>query len=164
MQREKPIWPASRTRSDGLAGGAHLAGQADLAEDCRRRPDRPVPDARGHRGDDREVRRRLVDGHAASDVHEDVLGDEVEAGTLLEHGQEQRQAIAIEAARHPPRVAVRAGADERLHLDEQRREPSTQHSTADPGALAARSARKSCRRVRHGLAGRCRSFRRRRAR
>ena len=103
-----------------LADAADLAGEPDLAE---------------HRGDAltgrlrtleataatiAQVGRRLVDRDAAGDVDEHVLGHQVQAGALLEHRQQQRQAVLIEAAGHPPRVAVRAGADERLDLDQHR--------------------------------------------
>ena len=46
--------------------------------------------------------------------------DQVQAGALLEHRQQQRQAVLIDAHRHAPRLAVAAGADERLHFDQQR--------------------------------------------
>ena len=109
-----------------LAGAADLAGKTNLAEHGRRRTDRTVAQARRHGGDDREIGRGLVDRHAAGDVDEDVLAHQVEAGALLEHGEQQREAILIDAARHPARVAVRAGADQRLHFDEQR--PRTFHA------------------------------------
>ena len=37
-----------------------------------------------------------------------------------EHGEQQREAVAVEAAREPPRHRELAGRDERLHVDRQR--------------------------------------------
>ena len=56
-----------------VRGAPHFAGQADLAEDAPSIRARPVAQARGERGDDGEVRRRLVDRQAAGDVDEDVV-------------------------------------------------------------------------------------------
>ena len=46
--------------------------------------------------------------------------DQVQPGALLEHGQEQRQAVLIDADRHPLGHAVRRRAGKRLHFDEDR--------------------------------------------
>ena len=103
-----------------LRDAANLARQADLAEHRGRRRNHAIAHARRDRGEDAEVGRRLVDRHPAGDVHEHIVADQVEAGALFEHREQQRQPLLIDAARHAPRVAVAAGADERLHFDEDR--------------------------------------------
>ena len=45
---------------------------------------------------------------------------QVQPAALLEHGQQQRQAVRVEAAGHAPGVAVGARAHERLHFDQHR--------------------------------------------
>ena len=119
-QRVNPICAASRTRSAACVDAPDFSRQPDLAEDRGGRLDRPVADARRHGAENREIRGRLVDGHAAGHVHEHVLGNEVQAGALLEDCEQQRQAVLIETARHAARISVGARADERLHLDEER--------------------------------------------
>ena len=90
----------------GLRDAAHFPAEADLAEHRRALRNRPIAQARRHRGDDAEIDGRLVDAHAAGNVHEHIVGDQVQAGALLEHGEQQRQAILIDADRHAPRHAV----------------------------------------------------------
>ena len=51
-----------------------------------------------------EIGRRLVDAHPAGDVDEHIVGDQVQAGALFEHRQQQRQAVLIDADRHAPRL------------------------------------------------------------
>jgi len=103
-----------------LGNAADLAGEPHLAEHRRGGGNDPVADARRDRREHAEVRRRLVHRHPARDVHEHIVADEVEAGTLLEDREQQREPLRIDPARHPTGVPVGAGADQRLHLDEDR--------------------------------------------
>jgi hypothetical protein len=61
IARVKPSLPASLSRASALRDAAHLAGEADLAEDHRARVDRLFLVARPHGGGDAEIDRRLVD-------------------------------------------------------------------------------------------------------
>ena len=82
--------------------------------------------------------------HAAGDIDEHVVGDEVQAGAFLENREEQRQPILIDADGHPPGHAVAdvvlTSACTSTSIG---REPSRQHNTAEPGVAVGRSARNS---------------------
>ena len=145
---------------------AHFAGQADLAE--QRRRSRAPAGCAGSTPAPRPRRRSTAGSSTdmpAGDVGEDVVARQHQPGALLEHGQQQRHAVGVEAVGGALGVAVGAGADERLHFDQQRPR-AFDGSTAppSPATRSGRSARNSCRRVRHRRAGRRRSSRRRRAR
>ena len=103
-----------------LRDSAHLAGQSDFAEHRRGRRNDPVPHARRDRREDAQVRCRFVDRHSSRDVDEHVVSDQVQPGPFLEHREQQRQSLLIYAVRRPACRPVRAGADERLHFDEDR--------------------------------------------
>jgi hypothetical protein len=62
---------------------SHFPAKADLAEQRGALRNRAITQARGHGGDDAKIHRRLVDAHATGDVHEDIVGDQVEPGALL---------------------------------------------------------------------------------
>ena len=127
-----------------LRGRPHLAGQPDLAKHDDVGRNRPVAQARRDGRDDGEVGRRLFDAHPAGDVHEDVVGRQVEAGALVEHREQQRQAVVIEAARRSralPNVDALTSACTSTRIG---RDPSMVHSTDEPGTLFGRSARNSC--------------------
>src|SRR4029453_6171035 len=97
-----------------LTRTSNLPRKSDLTEYRGSLPDRTVAHARRDRADHSEVGGRFDDGHAAGEIDEDVLAHPFQAGALLENGEQQRQAILVDPAGHPPSVAVRAGADERL--------------------------------------------------
>ena len=63
-----------------LATEAHLAGKADLWRD------EEVEVGREHRCDDGQIAGRVGHAEAAGDIQEDILGGQLEAGTLFEHG------------------------------------------------------------------------------
>ena len=52
---------------------------------------------------DREVRRRLVDAHAAHRVDEDVVAGRLDAAVAVQHGEQQREPLRIEAHGQPLR-------------------------------------------------------------
>ena len=73
----------------------------------------------------------------------------MQARAFLQHRQQQRQPLLVDAARHAPRISIRAAADERLHFHQYRPRSldATQHRRA---RLADRSlGEKHLRRVRH---------------
>ena len=144
-QRVNPICAASRTRSAACVVPRISPARPDFAEDRGARPDRPVAHAR------RDGARRSPRSAAGSSTvmppatfTNTSSRDQVQAGALLEHGEQQRQAVLIDAAGHPPRVAVGARADQRLHLDEQR--------PRSFDAAEHRRARRVRRRARRGTA------------
>ena len=118
----------------GLRHGAQAARQRDLAEGAHR-PERDAARGRDERQRDGEVGRRLVDPHAAGDVDEHVVLAEAEAAVAREHGQQQRQAVAVEAAREPPGHRQLAGRDERLHVDRERARALHGHERAGAGPV-----------------------------
>ena len=104
----------------GLAHGAHFARQSDLAKDDGLGSQQTIRKARGHRDADAEVRRRLVDADAARHLDVDVAGADRQVDALLEHGQEQLDALDVDGVGRAARRHVRRRRDERLQLDEQR--------------------------------------------
>ena len=95
----------------GLGNAANLAGKADFAEENRFRVDDIVPAARGDRCDDAEIDRGLVD------VDENILIEKLGAHFLFQHGDEQRDAVVIDADRGASRHGQERPADERLQFD-----------------------------------------------
>ena len=120
MQLPEPHLRGFAHAQRGLGDAADLARQADLAEHRRGRRNHAVPDARRDGGEHAQIRGRLVDRHPSRDVHEHVVAHEIETGALLEHREQQRQPLLIDAAGHPARGAVGARADQRLDFDENR--------------------------------------------
>ena len=118
-----------------LPDRADLAAQAHLAGEAHVRRDGEVEVGREHGADDRQVHRRVADAQPAGHVEEDVLGAEVEAGALLQHRQEHVEAPGVKARGGALRRAVHGGADQRLHLEEQRAR-AVQHRR-DGGAAQA---------------------------
>ena len=98
----------------GLGNAANLAGKADFAEEDRFRVDDIVPAARGDRRDDAEIDRGLVHMDAAGDVDENILIEKLGAHFLFQHGDEQRDAVVIDADRGASRHGQERPADEGL--------------------------------------------------
>ena len=103
IARVKPSRAASRSAASQAVDRSQLAGQADLATQHSAGTQRPIAQRRGERQGERQVERRLVDRQAADDAGVDIVAGEVHAGTTAEHGDQQRQTLAIEPA------AVRRG-------------------------------------------------------
>ena len=145
-QRRNPICAASRTRSAACemprtspasptSPNTAVVGGIDAVAHAR-------GDGRERRRDRPPARRRVIPPAMFTNTSSP---DQVQAGALLEHRQQQRQPLLIDAARHPPRVAVGAGADERLHLDENRpRALRPRTAPPSPARSTGRSARNSC--------------------
>ena len=148
----------------GARDGAHLAGQAQLAEDDDVGRQGPVGDDRGHGQGDGQVGRGLGDGDAAHGGGEHLgRGRDLDRGAAGQDGQQQvgpRRIDAQRLGRGGPVAAAGAGAEQRLHLDQER--PAAlqdRHHHASRGrppcGLPAAAGRD---RARH--AGRRRAFRR----
>ena len=101
-ERSSPVSPTSPKQASGAGLGR------DAARGAR------------DRERDRQVGPRLLDAHAADDVDEDVAGAHADARVAREHGEDERQAVAVEPGAHAPRRHELARRDERLDLDEQR--------------------------------------------
>ena len=136
-QRRKPSLRASASRSSALP----------TARTSPARPTSPKQSVCGSTGRPRadeataashaEVARRLRQPHAAGDVDEDVLAEHVDAGAPLDHGEQQRHAVGVDAERGAPRHAGRV-RDERLDLDEDR--PRALDATPHRPSRARRAA------------------------
>ena len=57
----------------------------------------------------------------------------MKSGALLEHGEEQREALLVDAARHASRISEGAAADECLHFDQNRARPLDAAQDGRPG-------------------------------
>jgi len=101
----------------GLGNAANLAGKADFAKEDRFRVDDIVPAARGDRRDDAQIDRGLVDVDAAGHVDENILIEKLGAHFLFQHGDEQGDAVVIDANRGSSRHSQERPADERLQFD-----------------------------------------------
>ena len=112
MQRSKPSLPASLTRASAW----------EMPRISPARPTSPkktvfAPAARGDRRDDAEIDRGLVDVDAAGHVDENILIEKFSAHFLFQHGDQQRDAVVIDADRGASRHGQERPADERLQFD-----------------------------------------------
>ena len=135
-----PNFAASASAALRMGDRAQLAGEADLAE-AGERSGRSSAHAAGRARDrqrDREVGPGLVDPHAADDVHEHVGGADRDARVAAEHGEHEREAVAIEPVARPAAAARAPTATTSAWTSTSSgREPSIAASTTLPGALVA---------------------------
>ena len=97
-----------------------------------------------HRERDREVGARLVDPHAAGDVDEHVGAPGPDARVAAEHGEHEREPVAVDPVGDPARRHELGRRHERLHLDEQR--PRALHGGEHDAAGRARGLADEARR------------------
>ena len=162
--RVNPICSASRMRSPAC-GTPRISPPSPTSPKTAVAVDqRPVANAGGDGRDDRQIGGRLFDVHPARDVDEDIVGHEVQPGALLEHRQQQRQAVLIDADRHPLGHAVRRRAGQRLHLDEDRPRAFDRAQHRRTRRRHRPLGEKERRRIGDRLEASCRSSRTRRAR
>src|SRR5690606_12121060 len=121
---------------------ADLAAEAHLADGDRAAVDRTVEAGRGNRQDEGEIGRGLGDPDPTDGERIEIGAGEVEPGTLLEDGEEER---------HPPRIdpcAARRGepgdslATSAWSSTRRGRWPSMVGTTTEPDTPVRRSARK----------------------
>ena len=148
----KPSRAASRTRSAGVRRPAHLAGQADLAEQ-RRRPRAPAGCAGStpapRRPRDRPPARRPTRPPAT--LAKTSSPDMISPARFSSTASSSDDAVGVEAVGGALGVAVGAGADERLHLDEQRPRAFDGAQHRRPGDAIRPLGEEQRRRVRHRL-------------
>src|SRR6266540_1760442 len=129
--------------------GAHLAGESYLAEYRELFRERLV----GERGDDREQHRQVCRGlayaHAAHGVHEHVLVVAGDARMAVQHREQHREAVLLQAHRQPPRVGRVRRVDQRLDLDQERPSAFLRDQNAGAGHLAVVLRKENRRRVGH---------------
>ena len=141
--RRKPMLRFTDTER-GVRSRANLAGQADLAGTRRRRRNGAIAETRRDRSHNRRSAAGSSMERPPATFYEYVIGGEVQARAFVEHREQQRQPVLIEAAGRPCADShERGSAHERLHFDEDRSRALDRHSTAEPGTLAGRSARTS---------------------
>ena len=119
----------------GVSDVPELARQAELAEGGERLVGgrRDALRGGGERQRDREVGARLVHPHAAGDRDEHVGRAERDAGVAAEHGEHERQPVAVHAVGHAPRRDDLARATSACTSTSSGREPSMAHRTTEPG-------------------------------
>ena len=124
---------ATRHRTD-------LAGQPHLAEHHQLTRQRAVLQAGDHRTQHREVGAGLEHLDPADHVQEDILIAGEQATMLVEHCQQHRQAIAVQADGDTAGIAQRRVIQQGLHFDQDRPRalPHHHHQTAGGLLLAAR--------------------------
>src|SRR5512132_4407997 len=133
----------------GARHGAHLAGEADLAEYHRLGRQRPGERGGGQRRGDRQAGRRLADPPPAGDVEKHVGGAERHAAARFEDRQDHRQPGAVPADHGAPRRGERGGSDQRLDLDQHRPGSLDAGEHRRAGDLALALGEEQRRRVRH---------------
>ena len=128
--------------------GAHLAGQAQLAEDDDIGWQGGVGDDRRHGQGDGQVGRRLGDGDAAHGGGEHLRrGRDLDRGAAGQDGQEEVGPRRVDAQglwTRRARAAPGAGAEQRLHLDQQRPaalQDGHDHAAGDAGHAVAEQQR-----------------------
>ena len=89
-ERSSPVSPISPKQASGAAPARRQRDAARGARDGER---------------DREVGARLVDPHAADDVDEHVRGADPDAGVAAEHGEHEREAVAVDPVARPAAAA-----------------------------------------------------------
>ncbi len=132
-----------------LRDAANLPRQAHLAEHRRCRRNDAIAHRRRDRGHHAQVGRRFVHRHAAGDVHEHIVADEVQARALFEHREQQREPLLVDAARHAARAPVAARADERLDFDEDRARPLDRAQHRRPRRIRRPLGQEQLGRIRH---------------
>ena len=156
-------------RAQGLGGRVDHRREAELrasASGARRgrpcaarrsaRPRRSTPAASACAGDararardrqrDREVGARLVDPDAAGDVDEHVRAADADARVAAEHGEHEREAVAVDPVQARRGGTSSVGDTSAWTSTSSGREPSIEASTTEPGARVA-SPTKRARRV-----------------
>ncbi|MEY3701178.1 MAG: hypothetical protein RI891_470, partial [Gemmatimonadota bacterium] len=106
-----------------MRDGAHLPGEPDLPDADRTVGERPVVDTARERGRHGEDTCRLLEPDPADDVEEDVERGEGEAGALVEHREQEREAAAVVSGAHALRRAEPCLRGEPLHLQQHRPGP-----------------------------------------
>ena len=146
----------TQRREPELRGFAHAQARP-ASSPAPRRPGRPRRTRRRRQAIGRlrrldataathgEIGRRLVDRHAARDVHEHIVGRQVQAGALVEHGEQQRQPVR-DRGRWPCGAHCRTSPRSRAPAPRRGSAASLRSCTAptSPGTFAGRSARNSC--------------------
>src|SRR5436190_211406 len=99
---------------------SELAEQPDLADRHGSGCDGSVAERRGERERERQVEPRLVDRQPAGQVDVDVVAREPDPRFPSEDGDEQGDAVPVDAARRPARRPAGTRCNERLDLDEER--------------------------------------------
>ena len=97
-----------------------------------------------------KVRGGFVHCHPPGDVDEHVVAEQIEAGALLQHREQQRQPLLIDPARHPPRRAVGGRAHERLDLHQNRARALDRAEHGRPGRVRGPFRQKQLRGIRNG--------------
>ena len=121
---ENPSLAASFNRSWPRGAGRTSPRQVDLAEGEEAARQRPGAQAALDRQHHRQVGGGLADAHPADRVDEDILVAGRDACMAVQHRQHHRQAVALDAHAQAARARP-AGVDQGLHLDQQRRVPSS---------------------------------------
>ena len=137
-QRANPICAASRTRSAACVAPRTSPASPTSPNTAVVGRNGAVAHARRDRGHDAQVSRRLVDRHPAGDVDEHVVARAGSGRRASRAPRAAARAVLIDAVRRAARVAVGAGADERLHLDEDR--PRSLDASRAPPTPARRPA------------------------
>ena len=103
--------------------GADFPAEAHFSGHARARLDGDVEARREDGGEDGEVDGGIVHAQAAGDVEEDILLDELEAGTFLEHGQQHIHAAEVETGRATLGRPVNGTADKALRFNQEGAHP-----------------------------------------
>ena len=147
--RVKPSCAASRTRRPPAQFRA-LRRQADLAEDGRRR--RASPRLRRLEATAATTLRSAAGSSIVmppGDVDEDILAGQVRPARFSSTASSSDSAALVDAVGRAARVAERAAADQRLHLDQQRARPFDEHRHGRPRRVGGALGQKQLRRIGH---------------
>jgi serine/threonine-protein kinase len=99
---------------------AHFAREPDFAEHHQLGRQRPVAQRRDDRQHDRQIGGRLVDLHAADRIDEHILIECRYAGVTVQHREQQREPVLLQAHGQAPRIGRVRLVHQRLDLHQQR--------------------------------------------
>jgi hypothetical protein len=144
---EKPSLAASFRRSCPRGAGRTSPARPTSPKAKKPRGGAQAALDRQHHG---QIGRRLADAHAAHRVDEHVLVQASHAGMTVQHRQQHREAIAVQAHRQPARARP-AAVHQRLHLHQQRARAFQRHQHAGAGHRLAVGGQEDRARVAHAL-------------
>ena len=85
---------------------ADFSGETQLAEGDEGGGNRRIPQTRPRGHHDGQVSGSLRQAHAADHIGEHILARQLQSRVAMRHGQQHREAVGVDADRHPPRIGA----------------------------------------------------------
>ncbi len=147
----KPCLAASRSRSSPKGTGRISPVSPSSPNATRSAGSGSSAQARRDREHRRQIRRGLVDPHAADDVDEHVETRGRDPAVPMQHREQQREPARIESHRDAARRDALCVVEQRLHLDQQRPAAFARHGHDAAGHRVGSPRQENRRRIAHFL-------------